>query len=270
MIAQLRRGHALAITESDQSTVQDGQSSIPALSAVLLRVMQQVSERLNGKGKQLVLVDGLDEAFGPTGRYKQIALPGVMPRQLPQGIVVILTSRPGEHLDWLADQSLCRTLPLDAGEQSNQDDIEDYLRDQNTTRALGLDDNLIQHLADASEGYMAAAVRYILSRDTLEADLRKWQEQSDSIPRGLHVWIREEWKRIISTPPEDESIPTAKWKQIVTAILGLMACAREPLSPNQLRRYLRFIADDSDTVFDLAPAGHGDACPRGQMSLGVF
>src|SRR5207245_4144303 len=112
--AQLRRKHGLVAP-----LVTSG-ADLAGLQEALLATLRRVSTKLEDEGKrrkerlrEIVYLDGLDEAFGPTGRFGRVALPGVLPEELPDGIFVVLTSRPGEHLPWLADPALCDTVGAD-------------------------------------------------------------------------------------------------------------------------------------------------------------
>ncbi len=101
LTAQLRWIFALPARDNERNMV-------PA--ARFNTVLDRASKRLDAGQRTVVLVDGLDEAFGPHGRFTGTALPGVFPRELPAGIRIVLRSRPGEHLNWLADHTLCRQI----------------------------------------------------------------------------------------------------------------------------------------------------------------
>ena len=251
LTAQLRRMYALPKTDAERQM---------SASADFFSVLQRVSRTLTDGQKMIIYLDGLDEAFGPTGRFAQVALPDVLPRMLPEGIKMILTSRPGDHLDWLADRTVypCQSLEPDA--QDNRDDIRVYLRQQNRARNLGLDDDFIEHLVDASEGYFIAAERYLHPRESLHDDLQKWQQDASQIPEGFEGWIAEQWKRLIDPLPPEDPNHLARWsppppRNLIKAILGLMATAHEPLSYNHLTAFLKPAIGHTKAAMDALSIG---------------
>ena len=177
LTAQLRRKYALPQTDTEARMTP---------GAALLSTLQRVSRSLRQGQKEVIYLDGLDEAFGPTGRFTQVALPGILPRLLPEGIMMVLTSRPGEHLHWLADPTVCVTRDLDPTAPDNLEDIRTYLRQQNHTRRLGLEEAFIERLVAASEGYFAVAE--LLSAPTSRAagGTAGMAGQSGTHPAGVH------------------------------------------------------------------------------------
>jgi hypothetical protein len=146
----------------------------------------------------VLIVDGLDEAFGRDGRYAGVVLPGpYLPARPPDGVKIILTSRPGnDHLSWLADPTLCDWHNLDPGAADNLDDIADYLRRESDRRGLGLEGSLVAALRDRSEGCFMAAVQYLRDRPGLAAELDAWRADPCIIPRGLDGWLEGLWSRL--------------------------------------------------------------------------
>jgi hypothetical protein len=235
LTAQLRRKYTLARTDDEAQMTPRG---------AFLSTLQRASGRLTDGQKEVIYLDGLDEAFGPTGRFAQVALPGVLPSKVPAGIWMVLTSRPGEHLNWLADPNVCYPLHLDATAQANLDDIRAYLRHQDRSRGLGLGDDLIERLAEASQGYFAVAVLYLCERPDLQAELKTWRQDPSRIPRGLIGWLTGQWQRVLHPlPPEDPAL-RARWAppppDVVRGLLGLLAMAREPVSEDHLMAFLSF------------------------------
>jgi len=224
LTTQLRRKYVLAETDAEQRL---------APHAAFLAVLQRVSWSVREGQKEVIYVDGLDETFGPTGRFAQVALPGILPRLLPVGIVMVLTSRPGDHLNWLADQTLCETVNLDAGSGDNLDDIRSYLDQQNRSRRLGLAADFIERLVDASEGSFAVATLYLRPRSDLEAELQAWQQNPSRIPRGLTGWLKAQWQRLMFAAKQQ-----AITEDVVRGVHGILAVARAPLSREHLSAFL--------------------------------
>lgn len=52
----------------------------------------------------VLLIDGVDELFGPMGSHPTVTLPTALPGELGKGVHIALTSRPGQHLIWGDDQ----------------------------------------------------------------------------------------------------------------------------------------------------------------------
>lgn len=234
--AQLRRRHGLVAVAGPR-----GGAPLARLQGAFLSTLQRVSNRLKEEGqrrgqrlREVIYLDGLDEAFGPTGRFAQVALPGVLPKELPEGIFVVLTSRLGEDLAWLADPALCDTVELDPAAPDNLDDIHVFLRRENERRQLGLGEAFVDRLVDASEGLFLVAERYVRPRAELRTELEAWQRDSGKIPRGFTGWITAEWQRLVTVARK-----TKIRDEVVRAVLGLLVTARDPLSRRELGALLR-------------------------------
>ena len=166
LTAQLRRLYALRVLTGEQ-----GKSPAGAFAAVLARV----SRALAPGQKAVVYIDGLDEGFGCGGRYASVPITSILPRQLPPGVRIVLTSRRGSHLSWLADPSLCATLHLDPHGDANCGDIRQYVRRQDRLRNLGLDAAMVEQLVDASQGCFAAAVLLLREVSGRNAAAQTWK-----------------------------------------------------------------------------------------------
>jgi tetratricopeptide (TPR) repeat protein len=103
---QLRRIFALPRGDAGRGSARE------RLDDVLTRV-----ERSLGPGQKAVLViDGLDRAFGTGARFHRAsALADFLPKRVPSGVRIVLTSRPGDHLDGIAALLSCQVIDLDAG-----------------------------------------------------------------------------------------------------------------------------------------------------------
>ncbi|NLF14562.1 MAG: ATP-binding protein, partial [Anaerolineaceae bacterium] len=229
LCAQVCRLRALPLSQDKESQP----SKQPA--EALLDALQRAAPHLDDAHPLVLWLDGLDEAFGRLGRHQREALPGLLPRMLPPHVVVVLTSRPGEHLDWLGDHSLCHALTLEAGASDNQADIRKYLEEENLRRALDLPAEFVSKLVEASEGCFAAATRYL--EDPLR--LKAWQADPDSIPRGLDGWLADQWRWMMVQAAKQFH---SSFEDLLRLTLGLLATAREPVSWNQLDALLRLEA----------------------------
>jgi hypothetical protein len=114
-------------------------------------VLSQISTNLPSGDKEIVYLDGLDEAFGPTGRFGN-AWPGVLPATLPKGIHFILTARPGEYLEVFVDPAKCTRVRIEDWAKKNRQDVRSYINKRNSALSLRLDREFIDTLADRSQG----------------------------------------------------------------------------------------------------------------------
>lgn len=63
--------------------------------------LKDCGDYCNASGKDVVLLlDAVDEIFGPMGSHPSHLLPNALPNELPKGVFIVLTSRPGQHLSW--------------------------------------------------------------------------------------------------------------------------------------------------------------------------
>lgn len=209
------------------------------------RLLEAAARKAREAGTILELwIDGLDEAFGPGGRSEGRSVLTWIPAELPRGVILIMTSRPGIPRD-LQDPSICELMDLGQEDLAQQEDIRKYLEQINQQRALGLSSSLLAHLAAAAEGCFLAAVLYLRDRPTLRNELQRWEHDPFQIPRGLDGWFHAQWARM-ETGVARRNLPTAllRWG------LGLIALIRSPLSLNDLEELiheaLAILENDSD------------------------
>jgi tetratricopeptide (TPR) repeat protein len=230
LAAQLRRLFGLPLRKGDLDTSEAYIS--------FHRAMQEASRKVSHPNRIVIFLDGLDEAFGSAAQQSQSAHPGLLPPYPPPGICIVLTSRPGQHLDWLKDYDNCTTVNMDPHEKENLCDIQSYLQKENSQRGLRLSEEMIRQLTRSSEGFFAAAVQYT---NRSPAEFENWRQYPELIPKGLQGWIRAQWSRLLSNlPPELNA-------QSVSAVLGLVAANRGPLTRHSLRDSLEH-ASAGETV----------------------
>lgn len=223
LTAQLRRKYVLPLTQAEQRASADR-----AFSIALDRV-SGILKRSNGEKTETIFLDGLDEAFGPTGRASGVPLHQVLPDHLPDRIKIVVTSRPGQYLHWLRRRAQCLEVDLDSHSECNLDDIRAYLTEQNRDRELGLEAGFIERLVDASAGFFAAAVLYLREQPDLLDTLKAWQAEPSLVPQGMTGWLADEWERMVSSA-QARGLP----QRAVHCVLGLLALCREPLSREEL------------------------------------
>jgi len=185
LTAQLRRKYLLPVTDREKKQE-------PADE--LYTVLQRVSNYLTRGESELLWLDGLDETYGPTGRFAGVALPGPLRERLPNGIYCVLTSRPGEHLNWLADSALCETVRLEDEGTANEADVHAYFEARNRTEKLGLSPEFIVEAVRRSENNFLFAV--LLMKDL--RDLPPQERTPSRIPDSLHGWMTKQLQHVIS------------------------------------------------------------------------
>ena len=161
-------------------------------AAKLLALLGKISATLSGGARQVIYLDGLDEAFGVTGAYAQL-WPGILPRRMPRGIFAVLTSRPGRHLDLLADPEACTRVSIEQYSSENSEDIRRYIEARNRSLSLGV----CRALIDAA---VSRAGMSFLYASCVVRDLRRQppgQRTVVRVPEGLECWLRSEWTRAL-------------------------------------------------------------------------
>jgi uncharacterized protein YraI len=214
LTAQLRRIHGLPVRpdERDLSPQQAFHS-----------LLRQVSSGLREGETQLIWIDGLDEAFGATARFSDTPITDVVPvTGLPPRIILLLTSRPGDHLRWLADPLQCARITFEANDSENRQDILNYLRMQSQLENLQLSESFIYQLTEASQGCFMAAERFLHPRPGLKNELDRWQKRPTEIPQGLEGWLNWQWLWLLRAG-KTKNIPA----RVIKAILVYLAIPDE-------------------------------------------
>jgi hypothetical protein len=189
LTAQLRRKHGLLQTEEEIKLIEKEK-----YCDEFYCVLASTSRKLDGK-QEVLWLDGLDEAYGPTGRHAGVALPGPLRGGLPKGIFFVLTSRPGSHLSWLADPELCETVRLEDEAESNATDVRAYFEERNRAEGLGLTEEFIDRALSKSENNFLFAVKLVDDLRTLSPEERT----ADRIPDGLRGWMVKQLQYVIDT-----------------------------------------------------------------------
>jgi len=218
LTAQLRRKYVLPRTEAEEKQSPDEE---------LYTVLQRVSRELSDGEMEIIWLDGLDEAYGETARFAGTALPGPLRERLPDGLFFVLTSRPGEHLNWLADPSLCEPIDLDEEITENEADVRAYFEARNREEGLELPAAFIDEAVRRSENNFLFAVKLIEELRALEPEERT----VDRIPVGLRGWMVKQLEYVVDRWMEVNHTPLkSKARREVLQVLGLLAVAREPLT----------------------------------------
>lgn len=190
LTAQLRRKYLLPPTDVEKKL-----SSYEKFAEELYAVLQRVSSSLTKGQRELLWLDGLDETYGPTGRFAGVALPGPLHARLPAGIFCVLTSRPGEHLNWLADPALCEAVRLEDEGTANAADLRAYFEACNRAEGLGLSTEFIAEAVRRSENNFLFAVLLVKDLRALKPEERI----PDRIPAGLRGWMVKQLEYVVDT-----------------------------------------------------------------------
>ncbi len=183
--------------------------------AVLKQVLEAAAKKLEAAPdrKLLIVVDGLDEAFGantPVEQRGQLAyLQGLFPPKLPAGVFILLTSRPGDHLQALGDPD--DLLVLDSGanaaiDQANRQDLREYLTRRITdygeahTAYESEIHSLVERMVEACEGAFFVA-EWFARKKTLDrresedgpTNFERWREPDAKLPRGIDEMLKNDW-----------------------------------------------------------------------------
>lgn len=193
-----------------------------SLAELLARVS---AERLAPRGEQLlVLIDGIDEVERERGGKNP--LPRFLPAVLPPGVVLLCAARPGDaRLGWLEDRDGLRELDLDSPPwaASAEQACQAFWAEHAPTFTPPLAPALIDELLRRGRGNLLYAV-------TLRARLAldPASHAPDRLPDGLDGLTAELRAELFD---ERSAGP-------VTALLGLLAAAREALPLRALREAL--------------------------------
>jgi hypothetical protein len=184
--------------------------------------------RARGDGPVVMLVDGLDEAPAPVPGQ----LPLSLPRQLPVGVVGVVTSRPGAVLP--------AGLPverIDVESALNRADLLDHLR-----RVTDRDPRLAQALASSRIG-RDRFCRTLLQRsggvwiyalsvlDQIRDDNHS-PDEVDALPAGLAAY----YTNNITRWHHSDSV---RWAQELAPLLGVLSAVREARTAADLAAWAR-------------------------------
>ena len=190
----------------------------------LVRAFVQVSERLPSGGKEIIYLDALDEAFGGTGRYAHL-WPGVLPARLPRGVYVVATSRPGRHLDMLADADQVVRLRIEDSPGENDENVRKFLVARNTALGLGLSQDMVEAVVARASGNFLFAAWVIKDLQRLSPD----QRMPEHIPMGLGDVMRKEWAQALGACAEKQLS-----EERFLEVAAVLVAAFEPMTPDHL------------------------------------
>jgi len=198
----------------------------------LSQILVEAVERAPGR-QVWIVVDGLDEADeAPPG-----ANPLLLPAELPHGVFVVVTHRPGAGLS-VAPGMRLRRYELRRDDPEQLADLHAYVRGAAGRPAMARvlarypaelgPDGFADRLTDASEGNFMY-VSYVLG-DMLALGSGDDLIDLADLPPGLVGYYQRFWLRMTAT----QSSNWAAWQELQEPVLELLAVARAPVSADWL------------------------------------
>jgi WD40 repeat protein len=217
------------------------------IAAQLLRdTLDHVSLAIRGVSRRVVLwIDGLDEAFGPgKGEHDTPRLRQLLPNSLPDGVFIVLTSRPGDHLDWLSDPRFCARHWLDdatAERAASVRDIEQYLTNKVEEANLRPEPNWIRRAAQRTEGnFYVAYLMFERIRRSSDAP-----ENPDDLPVSVEDFHDRILRDVVAAAGKRGILECD-----VRTTLAMLALAAEPMALEHLQAL--GAPDSAEEVLSLA------------------
>lgn len=190
-------------------------------------------QRLTGAPGTVVIIDGLDEAFGPSGRRPSDAddfLPELSHRTEPPGVAFLITLRPEFRVLWRDDPKRCRLVEL----PSPSELVEELARALVQLREHRLQRHaevppveLLPHFARAAEGQIGLACDIFLRAPPHVWE--RWERDPQSIPQGVAESLLGLWT-YLSKLDQRRALDRRDLRWVCT----LLAHARQPLTLEQL------------------------------------
>jgi WD40 repeat protein/stage V sporulation protein SpoVS len=233
-------------------------------------LMELGAEATRSGAPAVLLVDGVDEIWGPSGEQPSTLLPGALPKRLPNGVFIVLLSRPGHHLRWQGGPPTSPHLSVDLAaaltEEASvmpahavwrrhiQADLEAYIeRRTMEIEASGTEEALDAaqriralrlRLLDTAQGFVFVLAGLLAQDNELPQRLRAWQANPESIPKGPRALIAGVITRILAALDQAKNrnrldkLDTTNYAAQVLACLALTACLRQPIEREALQHLL--------------------------------
>ena len=233
LIAQIRLGVGLA----DDQKIPAGQ-----LADEFQQTLRQAAERLaaaGGDARLIVLMDGLDETFGPLAEKTVSRLfpwPDLLPRldRLPEPLQArlrfVLLGRPGDYLGWLNNPAW--QLSLSPSGRDTPERMAACVHLLAQRQKLKISEGLLRRIAENAEGLLGLACEILRGADLADR-LPAWEKDPALVPRGWEGVFADLWKRL-----EAKAAKAGVPRSVVARTLCWIAQAREPLSLNMLAEVL--------------------------------
>jgi len=194
-------------------------------------LLHEISRRLSGNEKALILIDALDEVDWRRGGRENILY---LPEQLPNGVYVVVTTRDKEDIRLQVNES--RIFYLEADSPNNREDvlryIHDYASHKNMKERLSrwsiTIDTFAQALSKKSEGNFMY-LRYVLPAI---AEGKFVRGTLDELPQGLKGYYESHWQQML-TSNED------LWVNYRQPVIYFLAASKEPVTIRQVAAWAK-------------------------------
>ncbi len=195
----------------------------------LADLFDQISARLDPQEKVTVVVDALDEAIrDPSAPDANLLF---LPRRLPPGVHMVLSSRPGGAPLLLDFEP--RTFEIRQDDRANLDDVRELVRRRLSPGLLawageqGLQaEGFVEAMVERSQGNFMY-LRHVLP----EIEAGTYQDlRFEQLPRGLARYYEDHWRRIRS---RDEQA----WFDWKLPVLEALTVVEKPISLGLIARF---------------------------------
>jgi len=233
LVAQLCRKHGVEPSGTLQERLDKSETAAERLSsaaALFNDILERVGPLLMAQDRREVLwIDGLDEAFGTTGdHHEQLHPRRFLPGTLPPGLFAVLSSRPGEHLHRLLNPRGLLSYRLDDEREQNVADVERFLREHADDVSPSLDSEFVRRAAARVQGNFYIAT-HMLERMKRNPSAPR---DPDQLPEGVFDFHAEVLRSVLERAAELGISKNDVWD-----VLGMLALAREPLSLEHLQAF---------------------------------
>jgi hypothetical protein len=188
----------------------------------------------------VVVIDALDEADSPPQGHNWLHLPD----DLPEGVYVIMTHRPGEYpIAYVAGLSV-KELTISWDDQLHQDDIKTYLLTQTERPEIRQHLELViprinteyfvTSLQKASQGNFMY-LSYVLE-DIAQCEPGSASFNLETLPLGLRGYYEQFWSRIAEAKERGvkERAAWLEWRDLYRPVIMLLGAAGESVTPQWL------------------------------------
>ncbi len=232
-------------------------SSDPRIQRVQLQnLLPKISQLLKPGEKEVIVVDALDEAGHA---YDGATAAQLLPRELPENLYFIVSSRPGNpDLKLLASRGDLEEFELRAESADNREDAFEYVRSRLSEQ---VDEDACRRMAEQAEWnflFLKLLCDAIRKDDYSPSDMAGFLSRST----GLQDWYGEYWERL-QRRFEDQPERLEKINAVIGAIAaagGLITreqiCESLKMPPSEFDWCLRFVGQYLD-VIPIAEEGIG-------------
>jgi hypothetical protein len=169
-----------------------------------LDALRMVRRQLTRGQVQLIIIDGLDETFGPRSSHAPDKLAELLPRPddlSSPGVAFFLTTRPEAQLHWQKNPDHCATIAIP--DKSPEfacrfvPEVEAALEAINPRLPRPAPVILLPHFAQRSGGYLGLCLKFHLGTFG-QARWKEWEAHPNRIPGGVSDVLEEIWDSLLT------------------------------------------------------------------------